>query len=220
MEAVRRHLVATGDRTIRLLTPPFDITPDDPGYIKGYAPGIRENGGQYTHASLWVVRAAAELGRNDWAAPWLGLLNPIRHARTPEQVSVYQVEPYVIAADVYGRDPHCGRGGWTWYTGSAAWMYRVALESVLGFRIVDGAEIRLKPCVPDGWPGFRIACGIPGRDTRYEIEVSNPGRKARSVVAATVDGRPVGVEDGEARIPLAGDGRVHRVAVVLGDREP
>ena len=159
---------------IRLLAPPFDRTEHDPGYIKGYVPGIRENGGQYTHAALWVVRAMAELGRRDRAATLLEMLSPISHADTPEKAATYKVEPYVVAADIYGVEPHVGRGGWTWYTGSAAWMYRVALESVLGFRVHGGDTLRIRPCIPDHWPGFRISYRLADGKTRYEIEVRQP----------------------------------------------
>src|SRR5204862_1751684 len=129
------------------------------------------NGGQYTHAALWVVRAFAELGRRDRAAALLGMLSPIRHAGDAAAVRRYQVEPYVVAADVYGVAPHVGRGGWTWYTGSAAWMYRVALESVLGVTIEDGRVLRVAPRIPDGWRGFRVRLRLPGDGTTYEVVV-------------------------------------------------
>src|SRR5690606_4187172 len=132
LDAMEEHLVSEEEGIIRLLTPAFDRTPHDPGYIKGYLPGVRENGGQYTHGALWAVRAVAEAGRTERAARLLEMISPVSHGRTPEEVATYRVEPYVIAADVYGVAPHVGRGGWTWYTGSAGWMYRVALESVLG----------------------------------------------------------------------------------------
>ena len=156
MDAVETHLVSDDDGLIRLLTPPFVDTPHDPGYIKGYVAGVRENGGQYTHAALWVVRALAKLGRRDRAAALLDLLNPVHHAATAAQVARYQVEPYVVAADVYGAPPHVGRGGWTWYTGSSGWMLRVALESVLGLRTEGGETLVVAPCVPDDWPGYRL----------------------------------------------------------------
>jgi cyclic beta-1,2-glucan synthetase len=221
MDAVESQLISEKDGLIRLLTPPFDRTPHDPGYIKGYVPGVRENGGQYTHAALWVVRALAELGRNDRAARLLDMLNPVNHARTPDEVATYQVEPYVVAADVYGAPPHVGRGGWTWYTGSAGWMYRVALESILGFTIEGGATLVLAPCVPDAWPEFTIEYRLPEEDTRYEIIAGNPHGRGRGAASATLDGAPVPVMGGAARIPIVHDGRLHRVAIVLGaDTEP
>jgi cyclic beta-1,2-glucan synthetase len=212
MDAVERELVDERDGLIRLLTPPFEHTPHDPGYIKGYVPGVRENGGQYTHAALWVVRALAELGRRERAARLLEMLSPIRHTRTPERLAIYQVEPYVVAADVYGAAPHVGRGGWTWYTGSSGWMMRVALESVLGVRLERGRVLCLRPCIPADWPGFELTWRDD--DTTLEIVVRNGG--AGQVRAARLDGAPVEVSDGVARIPLAHDGRRHRVEIDLG----
>jgi N,N'-diacetylchitobiose phosphorylase len=216
LNAVEEQLVSREAGLIRLLTPPFDRDPHDPGYIKGYVPGIRENGGQYTHAALWVVQALAEMGRRDRAAAYVEMLGPISHSRGPEQVSVYQVEPYVVAADIYGVAPHLGRGGWTWYTGSAGWMYRVALESVLGVRLQGGNTLRLKPCVPDDWPQFTVRYQLPDGKTRYDIEVRNPDGNASVVRSLSIDGAPGLVEDGAARIPIAKDGAVHRVQVILG----
>ena len=216
IDAVEQHLVSDRQGLIRLLDPPFEHTPHDPGYIKGYVPGVRENGGQYTHAALWVVRAVAELGRNERAAQLLEMLSPIRHTRTRAQVERYRVEPYVIAADVYGALPHIGRGGWTWYTGSAGWMLRVTLESVLGVRVEGGQTLVVAPCVPDHWPGFKVRWKVPGETTTYEIEVRNPKRRARRVVSAMVDDRRADVIRGVARIAIERDQRTHRVQVVLG----
>ncbi|MFN8546009.1 MAG: glycosyl transferase [Candidatus Binatia bacterium] len=216
MDAVERELVDADAGIVRLLAPPFDRTPHDPGYIKGYVPGIRENGGQYTHAALWVVRALAELGRRDRAAAVLEMLTPVHHARTRAGVATYQVEPYVVAADVYGVAPHRGRGGWTWYTGSAGWMYRVALESVLGLTLEGGRTLRIAPCIPDDWPGFRVEYRLVDGRTRYVIGVENPHRCTAGVVGASVDGRAVPVQGGAARISLRADGGVHVVRVTLG----
>ena len=216
MDAVERRLVAERDGLIRLLTPAFEKTPHDPGYIKGYVPGVRENGGQYTHGALWVVRAVAELGRRDRAARLLEMLSPVSHARTAADAAVYKVEPYVMAADVYGERPHVGRGGWTWYTGSAGWMYRVALESVLGFRVLGGDTLALRPCLPDRWGEVRIRYRVPGEATRYDIRIRNPEGRAERVLDAALDGAPVPVEDGEARVPVIHDGRAHRVEIGLG----
>ncbi|MEA2625944.1 MAG: cyclic beta,2-glucan synthetase [Candidatus Binatota bacterium] len=216
MAAAERELVDDEGRLVRLLAPPFDRTAQDPGYIKGYVPGIRENGGQYTHAACWMVRALAELGRRDRAADLLEMISPASHARTAAEVAVYQVEPYVVAADVYGAPPHVGRGGWTWYTGSAGWLYRVALESVLGFSIDGARAIRLRPRVPDGWRRFSIDYTAPGGTTRYEIHVATTRGRAETVTSLTVDGVRARVTGGEARIPIADDGRTHRVEVRLG----
>jgi len=216
MDAVERHLVSEKDGIIRLLTPPFDKTPRDPGYIKGYVPGVRENGGQYTHAALWVVQALAELGRRNRAAKLLAMLSPASRSRTPEEVMTYKVEPFVIAADVYGEPPHVGRGGWTWYTGSAAWMHRIAIESILGLRLQNGDSIRLRPSIPDEWPGFEIAFRPPGGDALVRIAVENPMGIAQRVAEATLDGAAIPVEEGAVRIPLPRDGKEHDVRVVLG----
>src|SRR5262249_31931372 len=171
MDSVRTYLIRRDARVILLLTPPFDHSSLDPGYIRGYLPGVRENGGDDTPPAAWVVIAIARMGSGDEAVELFHMLNPINHARTPDDVSQYKVEPYVIAADVYAHPAHAGRGGWTWYTGSAAWMYRAGLESILGFqRRADGFSVN--PCIPFGWPGFALSVRI-GR-TRYEISVENP----------------------------------------------
>jgi cellobiose phosphorylase len=209
MDAVLQHLVRADDRLLLLLTPPFDKTPRDPGYIKGYLPGIRENGGQYTHAAVWAAWALAELGRTGTAQSLFRLLNPIYHADTPAAVERYKVEPYVIAADIYGVAPHTGRGGWTWYTGSAAWMYRLGLEGILGLRRV-GDGLRIMPCVPPGWPGYEATYRY-GAAT-YHIRVRNS--RASTEVAETtmaIDGQPV---QGNL-VELHDDGAQHQVEVTL-----
>ena len=220
MDQVERQLISGPDRLIRLLTPPFEFTTEDPGYIKGYVAGVRENGGQYTHAATWVVRAMAELGRNNRAAALLDLLNPILNAATPEQVARYQVEPYVVAADIYSVAPHVGRGGWTWYTGSSGWMYRVALESILGLHWVGGKELHLAPCIPDDWPGFTIHWRYPGSRTVWNIEVTNPGRNGLGARTAHLDGVPTTIANGAAVIPLVDDGRTHRITLTTGAPVP
>ena len=210
MDAVRTRLVRRDAGVIQLLAPPFDPPGLDPGYIRGYVPGVRENGGQYTHGALWAVMAVAALGNGDEAVELFHMLNPINHARTPAEVERYKVEPYVVAADVYAQAPHLGRGGWTWYTGSAAWMYRTGLESILGLKR-HGGTFSITPCVPAAWAEFLVRW----RDgtTRYEIRVTNPDRVCRGVARASLDGAAV---DAEA-IPFAGDGGMHRVSVVMGD---
>jgi cyclic beta-1,2-glucan synthetase len=210
MDAVRTHLVRRGPQVVLLLTPPFDQSAQDPGYIKGYPPGVRENGGQYTHAALWVLMAAARLGSGDEAVELFHLLNPINHARTPADVARYKVEPYVVAADVYAHPAHVGRGGWTWYTGSAAWMYRAGLETVLGLKR-RGNAFSLDPCVPFAWPGFSAVLRFG--ETRYEITVQNPRQRCRGISTVELDGVPV---DATA-IPLRDDGRVHTVSAVIGE---
>jgi cellobiose phosphorylase len=217
LDAVERHLVDEEHGLIRLLTPPFVDTPHDPGYIKGYVAGVRENGGQYTHAAMWYVRAVAEAGRNERALHLLEAINPVNLSATAARVAVYQVEPYVVAADVYGAAPHVGRGGWTWYTGSSGWMHRTALESILGFRLAGGDAFELRPCVPDAWPRYGIRWRAPDGATTYDIEVLNPDGRARGVVSATLDGEPLACVGGGVRVPVACDGRTHRVEAVLGD---
>ncbi len=219
LQAVEAELVSEREGLIRLLSPPFEHTTHDPGYIKGYVRGVRENGGQYTHAALWVVRALAELGRNDRVARLLEMLSPMHHARDAASVAVYRVEPYVVAADVYGAAPHVGRGGWTWYTGSSGWMYRVILESLLGFRVREGTQLELAPCVPDDWPEFTIQYQLPGETTRYTIMARNPHRRGLGVGSGQCDGAPATVTAGMMRVPLVHDGGEHRVEVVLGKRD-
>jgi N,N'-diacetylchitobiose phosphorylase len=213
--AVEKRLVDEEAGIIRLLTPAFDRTTHDPGYIKGYLPGIRENGGQYTHGVLWFVRAMAELGRGTRAVELLKMLSPISHSSSPEAVAIYQTEPYVVAADVYGEPPHVGRGGWTWYTGSAGWMFRVAVESILGMSIERGERLVINPSISAKWPRCRISYRIPGSETRYEITIENPNRKERGVVAATVDRKTAHVAYGAAAIPLLDDGLRHEVVIRL-----
>src|SRR5512140_39220 len=218
LDAMEQHLVSEEEKLIRLLTPAFDKTPHDPGYIKGYLPGVRENGGQYTHGVLWGVRALAEMGRTERATRLLEMLSPIAHGSTPAEVEVYRLEPYVIAADVYGVAPHVGRGGWTWYTGSAGWMYRVALESLLGLTMVEGARLELRPCIPESWPGFGVRMRMPDKRTRYEIVLT----RAAAGVSETqvhVDGETVSeaIANGAASIELVRDGGVHRVEIALAN---
>jgi len=213
MDAVRAHLVQRGARVVLLFAPPFDRSPQDPGYVKGYLPGIRENGGQYTHAALWTVMAVARLGSGDEAVELLHLLNPINHARTPADVERYKTEPYAVAADVYAHPAHAGRGGWTWYTGSAGWMYRAGLESILGLKR-KGTHFEMAPCIPTAWPEYSLVWRVDGtHGTRYEITGLNPKRRCRGISEAELDGAPVN----PAAIPLILDGGTHRVRVVLGD---
>lgn len=209
MRAVISRLVRRDDRLVLLFTPPFDKTERDPGYIRGYPPGVRENGAQYTHAAVWAAWAFAEMGDGDRAEELFRLLNPIYHADTPAQVARYRVEPYVMAADVYSMPPHVGRGGWTWYTGSAGWMYRLGLEAILGVRRV-GRALRIEPCIPKRWSGYEVTY----RDgaTVYHICVENPDGVNRGVRQVTLDGKVLP----DAEIPLAGDGQRHEVRVVMG----
>ena len=211
MASVERQLIRVKDEISVLFTPPFDKGSLDPGYIKGYPPGIRENGGQYTHAALWSVIAFAGLGEGDRAAELFALLNPINHARTRAGVQRYKVEPYVIAADVYSTRPHVGRGGWTWYTGAGGWMQRAGVESILGLRIRAGV-LNLDPCVPKAWPGYEIM--LRHGSAKYEIHVENADGDGQGIAHATIDGRVI--LDRPLQLQLTDDGLTHRLQVRLG----
>jgi cyclic beta-1,2-glucan synthetase len=207
MRSLEEHLVRDDARLIVLLQPPFDKTPRDPGYIKGYLPGVRENGAQYTHAALWTVLATALRGDGDRAFELYQMLNPLTHARTPDEVETYKVEPYVVAADVYTASGHLGRGGWTWYTGSASWMYRVALEAILGFT-KHGETLTIDPCVPRHWQEFTIEYRY-GRSL-YVITVRTGGQSTSDAAEVSVDGQPLD----PPVVPLVDDGARHEVLVL------
>ena len=209
MESVHEILVKQTEQMILLFTPAFDKTSHDPGYIKGYAPGVRENGGQYTHAAIWTVWAFARLGQGGRAEALFRLLNPLYHADTPEKAAHYKVEPYSIAADVYGVPPHTGTGGWTWYTGSSGWMYRLGIEAILGISKL-GNTLKVDPCIPKNWPGFKATYRF-GR-THYRILIENPERVNRGVVEVFLDGKIMP----DQLIPLTDDGQQHDVQVVMG----
>ncbi|HEV8195925.1 MAG TPA: hypothetical protein VGP87_04725, partial [Gemmatimonadales bacterium] len=203
MESVERHLIRREDALVRLLEPPFDKSPLDPGYIKGYVPGVRENGGQYTHAAIWTAMAFAGLGEGARAWEVLGMINPVRHGATAELIARYKAEPYVVAADVYAVAPHTGRGGWTWYTGSAGWLYRLILESLVGVSLVN-RTLRVAPCMPPGWGPFTVQYRFGGTVYRISVVPAENG-----AVGVTVDG----VERQEHDIPLQDDGVAHVVEV-------
>ncbi len=212
LRSVEEHLVDEEAGIIRLLTPPFDKTEHDPGYIKGYLPGVRENGGQYTHGVLWAIRAFAEQGRGGRATELLRMISPVNHTRTQAKADHYKTEPYAIAADVYSVPPHEGRGGWTWYTGSAGWTYRVAVESILGLR-VEADALWLDPRIPADWPGFKLSYRLPSDETTYVFTVENHGVE---LGVTAVDGANGEVVNGAARIPSVDDGGTHEVTVTLG----
>jgi cyclic beta-1,2-glucan synthetase len=209
MEAVNRLLVKDSEQMILLFTPPFDQTARDPGYIKGYLPGVRENGGQYTHAAIWTAWAFARLGQGDRAMELFSMLNPIYHANTPEKAVRYKVEPYVIAADIYSQISHTGMGGWTWYTGSSGWMYRLGLEAILGITRA-GQMLITNPCIPKDWPEFKVDYHFGA--ARYKISVENPQKVNRGVRQVFLDGS---LQPGNA-IRLVDDGQIHEVRVVMG----
>lgn len=209
MKSVEERLVREQEQMILLFTPPFNHTEHDPGYIKGYPPGIRENGGQYTHAAIWVVWAVAEMGRGQRATELFGLINPIHHADTRAKADVYRVEPYVVAADIYSTAPHTGRGGWTWYTGSSGWMYRLGVEAILGLQR-EGQALRLEPKISRNWQQFEIDYRCGG--SVYHIRYENPNGVEAGVSSVTLDGEKLPSN----LVPLTDDGKSHEVLVVLG----
>jgi cellobiose phosphorylase len=203
MDALDKHLVHREDAVIQLLTPPFDKSTPDPGYIKAYVPGVRENGAQYTHAAVWAAIAFAALGDNRRAWELLSIINPVNHARRAESIAIYKVEPYVVASDVYALPPHTGRGGWTWYSGSAGWMYRLIVESILGLRL-EADTLHVKPCIPAHWASFKMSYRY--RETVYDITVRQT-READGVTRLTVDD----IERHDLVIPLVDDRQKHEV---------
>jgi cellobiose phosphorylase len=221
LAAVDKRLVRRDAQLIQLLDPPFDTSDLEPGYIKGYVPGVRENGGQYTHAAIWASIAFAMLGDRDKAWELFNMLNPVNHGSQPDDIERYRVEPYVMSADIYAASPHTGRGGWTWYTGAAGWMYRLTVETLLGVQLeVD--HLRIAPCIPAHWEAYKIHYRY--RETVYHITVRCAGEKSQQVNRVTVDGAVVEVTDisGTAKrpqgmlIPLVDDRREHYVEVDLG----
>jgi cyclic beta-1,2-glucan synthetase len=210
MAAVEEYLIRRGDGLIVLFTPPFDKGRLDPGYIKGYVPGVRENGGQYTHAAIWTLIAFAMLGDGDKAGELFSLLNPINHSSTRAGLHKYKVEPYVAAGDVYAVPPHTGRGGWTWYTGSAGWMYRAGLESILGFRL-RGDKLSFDPCVPRWWREFELTYRRGA--AVYRIKVENPMGFSKGISTVELDG----VVQAKLEIPVSDEPQQHTVRVVMGE---
>jgi cellobiose phosphorylase len=207
MESIDRRLVRTEAGLIQLLDPPFDKSQLNPGYIKGYVPGVRENGGQYTHGAIWTVMAFAAMGDSERAWELFALINPVTHGATPQAISTYRVEPYVVAADVYAVEPHIGRGGWTWYTGSAGWMYRLITESLLGLQL-DVDKLRFAPRPPRHWPSFRIHYRY--RETFYHITIQNTGQ-GTTIRRLSIDG----VDQLEHVVPLVNDNTNHNVEIEL-----
>jgi cellobiose phosphorylase len=203
MTSLDTHLVRRDAGLVQLLEPPFDRSAMDPGYIKGYVPGVRENGGQYTHAATWAAMAFAELGDGERAWELLRMINPVSHGQG-DNIAVYKVEPYVVTADVYGVPPHVGRGGWSWYTGSAGWMYRLIVESLLGLR-VEGERLHFAPVLPADWHSFELDYRYRETDYHMRVQVVGQGEDARCVV----DGQ----RQPEPFVALVDDGREHRVEV-------
>jgi cellobiose phosphorylase len=204
MQSVDRRLVHRDTGLVQLFAPPFDNSALEPGYIKGYIPGVRENGGQYTHGAIWTAMAFALMGESDRAWELFAMLNPIHHGGTPGQIAVYRVEPYVVAADVYAIAPHVGRGGWTWYTGSAGWMYRLLIETLLGANL-EGEQLRLAPRLPKAWTTFKIHYRY--RQTVYHITVTRLASDVADSSLLSLDGQEI---TGTV-IPLRDDRREHTV---------
>jgi len=204
MQSVDQRLVHRDKGLIQLFDPPFDNSSLNPGYIKGYIPGVRENGGQYTHGAIWTAMAFALLGDSERAWELFGLLNPVHHGGTPAQIATYHVEPYVVAADVYAVAPHVGRGGWTWYTGSAGWMYRLLIETLLGVNL-EGNQLRLAPRLPNAWTTFKIHYRY--RQTVYHITISRLPADAAGANQLSLDG----LELSGGTLPLRDDRREHAV---------
>jgi cellobiose phosphorylase len=208
LNSVEKYLIDNETGIIKLLTPPFDKSDLHPGYIKSYLPGVRENGGQYTHASTWVVMAFAKMGMGDRAVELFNMINPINHTRTKTECQRYKTEPYVMSADVYAVDPNAGRGGWSWYTGAAGWMYRVGIEHILGIKKQNGLLV-IDPCIPSTWDGYKVK--IREGQSLYTINISNPQKVCRGVKEISVDGANHGVEP----IQLIDDGKNHTIEVLL-----
>ncbi|MDD4092445.1 MAG: protein ndvB, partial [Smithellaceae bacterium] len=205
MDAVDQMLVHRDKKLVQLLDPPFDKSETEPGYIKGYVPGVRENGGQYTHAAIWVAMAFAALGERKRAWDVMNIVNPINHTRSPEDVEIYKVEPYVVSSDIYAVAPHIGRGGWTWFTGSAAWMYRLIVESLIGLTLKNG-KLSFSPCLPHSWKGVKISYRYG--ETLYSIVI-------RQIAGATIAMTRDGLIIPEAEMTLVDDRREHTIEVVL-----
>jgi cellobiose phosphorylase len=204
MHSVDARLVSRDVGLIQLFDPPFTNGPLDPGYIKGYIPGVRENGGQYTHSAVWTAMAFARMGEHERAWELFNMLNPIHHGDTPQHIDIYRVEPYVVAADIYTVPPHTGRGGWTWYTGSSGWMYRLLIETLLGVNR-EGDALRLSPLLPKAWPSFTIHYRY--QQTLYHITITRQAADPDGKAGITLDGQAVMAEF----IPLIDDQREHTV---------
>ena len=215
MASMTEHLIRPDTGLALLFTPPFDRTPLEPGYIKGYPPGLRENGGQYSHAAMWAILAQTRLGNGDAAGALFAMLNPVNHALTPQDAERYKVEPYVVAADVYSTAPHEGRGGWTWYTGSAGWMYRAGIEGLLGLTRA-GPNLILDPCFPKAWPELRATVSLG--QARLHITIDNSGQVGRGITSATINGQDLSLTNEKISIPFQSTdfAETHYLLVVLG----
>jgi len=216
LEAADRYLISEEDAIIRLLTPPFDDGPKDPGYIKGYIPGVRENGGQYTHAAMWLIKAFAESGHGSRAVELMQMLTPVNHSLSRARTDRYKVEPYAVAADIYGEPPLTGMGGWTWYTGSAGWMYRVIIESILGINVTGGNTLQINPSVSGEWEEYRFSLREQQGETIYHVTIHNPDGLQTGTLEGTVDGLEIKKTTAEVfSMDLKSDGQIHNVTLTL-----
>ena len=206
LKSLEKHIIKTKEKMVLLLTPPFDKAPLDPGYIKGYPPGVRENGGQYTHGSLWVPLAFAMKGEGDKAMDLIKMMHPIAHTSTKEEMLHFKVEPYVLAADIYSLPGQVGRGGWTWYTGSSGWMYSILLEEIFGFKL-RGDKLLIQPVLPKQWD--RISLHYQYHSARYDLIVENDPKLQKGNISIELDGNIQASEE----IQLYDDGKVHQVLV-------
>lgn len=209
MKSVKKHLIKEGEGLILLFTPPFEKTHKNPGYIKSYVPGVRENGGQYTHAAAWVICAFAKLGEGSIAQSLLHMINPINHTRSLLECAIYKTEPYAIAADVYAVSPHAGRGGWSWYTGASGWLYKAGIEYILGIK-KRGNKLYIDPCIPQEWEGYKVHYNH--FDTTYKINILNPEKRSKGVISISLDGKYIHSK----AIELSNDKGSHEVVVLMG----
>lgn len=208
MESLENHLIDTEHGIIKLLDPPFNKTKLEPGYIKSYLPGVRENGGQYTHGAIWTIIAFAKLGFGNKALEYYRMINPIEHSRTKEETKKYKVEPYVIPADIYGAGNLSGRGGWTWYTGSSSWYYKTGIEDILGFKI-ENKILRINPCIPKKWKEYSLRYRYG--TSIYNIKVMNPNNKEQGVEKFILNGKPIK----EKEVKLEDNGGVYNIEIEM-----
>jgi cyclic beta-1,2-glucan synthetase len=208
MEAAYQHLVLHEEKLVLLFEPPFHESKQEPGYVKSYPPGVRENGGHYTHAASWLAAAFAELQNGNRAFEIFQYLNPIHHSSSREESTLYRVEPFAVSADIYSNPAPAGMGGWSWYTGSAAWTYRVGIEWILGFRL-RGDSFTLQPCIPKTWKNFRIT--FRHRSGTYHIQAQNPNGKSTGITILEMDGMRLSGN----QIPLTSSGEEHFVKLIL-----
>lgn len=208
MESLENHLIDRENGIIKLLDPPFNKTKMEPGYIKSYLPGVRENGGQYTHAAMWVIYAYTKLGFGDKALELYRMINPIEHSRTKDEARKYKVEPYVIPADIYSAENLVGRGGWTWYTGSSSWFYKIGIENILGLKIINNV-LKIEPCIPKDWKEYSIKYRY--KNSIYNIRVKNENSKNIGVQKIYMNG----LEIIDKEIPLNGEGGIYEIEVIM-----